>query len=449
MKAIIVGAGNVGGNLARKLCEERYDVVLVDVALSAVEKAGERLDILTIPGNGADPRTLLKAGIEEADLLAAVTARDEVNILSCVCARAAGVRHKVARLANAAMLSGRLDLHLGDLGVDFAVSPNQECAREILGLIRLPGAVEIVGLFEGRAAAAGLRVSSESPLLRTTLKNFPDTEFLRRLRFIALRRGDHILTPTGDTQLMIGDEVYLAGPTDALPTYADVMMPDRPQIKKVIVSGGGNLGFALARQLEASDLETVVLEADEETAEACSGGLRRALVVRSDGVSSDALREVGVDEHTAFVATTDDDEMNIISCLLAEKSGASLTIAQVIKPEYVPVIESLSLLDRVVSTHLSVVNAVLRFVRGRNVRSMAQLQTVPGELIEVVIREDMPWAGKAIRDLRMPKGTIIACTERAGEVRVPTGDLVIQPGDRLAIYALPEMISRLHSVLKA
>ncbi len=449
MKAVIVGAGNVGGNLASKLCHEHYDVALVDLSASALEKVGEHLDVLTVQGNGSDPRTLLKAGIEGADLLAAVTARDEINILACICGRSAGVRHKVARLSNAAMLSGGLDLRLSDLGVDYAVSPTQECAREITGLIRLPGAVEIVDLFEGRALAVGLRVSTESPLLRAPLKDYPDPEFLRRLRFIALRRGDRILTPAGDTQVLIGDEIYLAGPTNAIPAYADVMMPDRPRIERVIISGGGSLGFVLARQIEAADYETVLLEADQRLAEACSGGLRRTLVIRSEGVSSEALREAGVDEKTAFVAATDDDELNIISCLLAEKHGASLTIAQVMKPEYVPVIEGLSLLDRVVSTHLSVVNAVLRFVRGRNVRATTQLQTLPGELIEVAVREDLPWAGKAIRELRMPRGSIIASLERAGEVQVPTGDLTLLPGDRLVIFALPEAMPRLISWLKA
>lgn len=449
MKAIVVGAGNVGRNLARQLCQEGYDVAVVDRAAAALSEAEEHLDILTVHGHGADPRALNKAGIEGAELLAAVTGQDEVNILACAFARAAGVRHKVARISNDAWLASPSGLHLGDLGVDFAINPDQECAREIARLLRLPGALEIVDLFDGRAMAVGLRVSSESPLLRARLKDYPDPEFLSRIRLIALRQGDRVVTPTGETQVMIGDEVYLAGPAEVIGQYADVMSPDRPRLDRVVIFGGDSLGFSLARMLEETNLQLTLLEADAERAEACSSRLSRTLVLRSGGVSADALKEAGTDEHTAFVATTDDDENNIISCLLAEKQGASLTIAQVGKPEYVPIIDSLSLLDRAVSAHLSVVNAVLRFVRGRNVRAATRLQNIDGELVEILLAETMPWCGRAIRDLRMPKGSIIASVDRAGEVLVPTGELTLMPGDRLVVYALPGALNRLSALFRA
>ncbi len=449
MNAIVVGAGNVGRNLAKQLCQEGYGVAVVDRDPAPLSEAEEHLDILTVQGHGADPRSLDKAGIEGADLLAAVTGQDETNIMACACARAAGVRHKVARISNDAWLAGRSGLHLSDLGVDFAINPEQECAREIARLLRLPGALEIVDLFDGRAMAVGLRVSSQSPLIRSRLKDYPDPEFLSRVRLIALRQGDALLTPTGETQVMIGDEVYLAGRSPVIAEYADVMSPDRPQLDRAVIFGGDAMGFSLARMLEETQLQLVLLESDPVRADACSGGLSRTLVLRSGGVSADGLREAGTDEHTAFIATTDDDESNIIACLLAEKQGASLTIAQVGKPEYVPVIDSLSLLDRVVSAHLSVVNAVLRFVRGRNVRAATRLQTLPGELVEIVLAETMPWCGKTIRDLRVPKGSIIASVDRAGEVLVPTGDLALSPGDRLVIFALPGALNRLSALFRA
>lgn len=449
MKAVIVGAGNVGRNLARKLCEEDYGVSVVDRAPAPLAEIGEQLDLLTVQGHGADPALLGKAGVEGADLLVAVTNQDEINILACACARAAGVRHRVARITNNAWFSGKLGLHLSDLGVEFAINPIRECAREIAALLRLPGALEIADLFDGRAQAVGLRVSTNSPLIRAPLKNYPDPEFLSRIRFIALRQGTEIVTPTGETHAQIGDDIYLAGRAEHIPAYADVMAPDRPRLERVIVSGGGPLGLAIAQRLEETELETVLLESDQALAESCSGRLRRTLVIRSGGVYADALKEAGVNASTAFVATTDDDENNIISCLVAQKHGASLTIAQVNQPEYVPIIDGLSLLDRTVSTHLSVVNAVLRFVRGRNVRATTQLQTLPGELIEVVLREGMPWVGRRIRDLRIPKGSIIASLERGGEIVVPTGDLELLAGDRLVLYALPRAVGRLAGLFQS
>lgn len=449
MRAVVIGAGNSGRNLALRLSQEGHDTSLVDHRPAALRDAQSRMDVLTVEGHGCSPSVLEAAGVRKAELLVAVTGDDEVNILACSVAREAGVAHRAARVSREDVLQGPIPINLAALGVDLAVNPAKTCARELVRMLTLPGTHEVVDLLGGQALAAGFTVSTQSPLLRAPLRDCPISGLLESVRFIARDRAGAVGIPYGDEQFRLGDEVFVVAPAETLNPFLDVAYPDRPRIRRVVISGGAGLGLELARQLEeGSDLGIVLLESDPVRAEACSNRLARTLVLQGDLLTPDATPDAGLRDDTAFVAATDDDENNIISCLVAQKEGVCQTLARVTRPEYAPVIESLSLLDRAVSPHLSMMNAILRFVRGRNVRAAAWLDTLPGELIEVRLSGTAPWSGRAIRELKIPRGSIIASVLREGAVRVPTGDMVLDPGDRLVMYALPDAVGRLRSLCR-
>ncbi len=449
MRAIIIGAGSAGRNLAARLCLERYDVVVVDRRAAPLHALEEQFDILTVAGNGASPRVLDQAGVEKADLLIAVTNSDEVNILACGYARSSGVAHRVARVTSDDFDPASAAVKLRDFGVDLMINPKRECALELASLLQWPGASELVDLLDRRVFAISVKVSADSPMCRCALRACPQPDLIQRMRFVAVQRGRDLMIPQGDTQLMVGDDVTAVGDPAGIPAFLDLMFPDRPVIRKAVIAGGGGLGLTLARLLEETPLDIVLLERNPEIASACSGVLTRALVLRGDVMDEDVFAEARLGEHTAFISATGDDENNIISCLLAQKRGVSLTIGKVSKPEYVPVINSLSLLDRAVSPNLSMLNAILHFVRGRNVRAASLLHTLPGELLEVVLPGDNAWVGLAIKDLRLPKGAIIATMERGGRILVPTGEVRLEAGDRLVIYALPGALRQLNRVFDA
>lgn len=446
MRAIIVGAGSAGRELAARLYAERFDVVLIDSNEDALNVVQGEMDVQTVVGHGASPSVLRQAGVTGADLLVAVTDNDEVNILACACGRAAGVRHRVARVSRMDFREGSDLLRLEDLGVDLAVNSKAECAIELAYLLQLPGAEEVVDLLQGRVLAMGFKVSADSPLLRRTVRECLPPELAGAVRFIACRRGEEVQIPYGESTFMVGDDLYAVGPRDALLDLLNVVYPDRPHLRKVVIAGGGTLGLATARQLEASDLDVALIESDEETANACSAAVNRALVLHGDAMTMEMMDSAGVDERTAFVATTGSDENNIIMCLLAQKAGASFTIGSVSKPGYVPIINSLSLLDRAVSPHLSMMNAILHFMRGRSVRAATLFQTLPGELLELELGAEHPWVGRSVRSLSLPKGTILATMQREGDVIVPTGDTRLAAGDRVAVFALPGAARKLGAV---
>jgi trk system potassium uptake protein TrkA len=447
MRILIVGAGNTGRNLASQLCEMKHDLVVVDKSKEKLESLEQQLDILTIEGSGSSPATLEKAEVEKADLVIAVTDSDEVNILACQYAHAAGVPYKAARVTDTALLrSSRLSLE--QLGVDMAISHKEEAAKEIVRLLNHPGVIEIADVLEGRMLVCGLRVRDVSPLNDGTLAELGSHEVFENIRFVALHRNDELSIPTGETRCQAGDELYVAVRPADLPTFLDWAHPGRQPFSKVIVAGGGELGMDVARRLEESILPAVLLDRDSVRAETCATILNKVLVMHGNASDQETLLNAGVGNNTAFVALTGDEELNIISCLLAAKMGAAFTIASVTKPEYAPIIRSLSLLDRVISPHLSVINAILHFVRGRHITAATRLQRVPGELIQAEVQEQHRWVSKQIRDIRIPAGCLIVTILRDDTIHIPVGNLIIEENDKLVMFALPDRINKLRSIFK-
>ncbi len=448
MRAVVIGGGNAGSNLAIKLCEEKHDVVMIDRDAKVLAELEAQLDILTLQGPGSSPEVLREAELGKADLVVAVTDSDDVNILACCLAKRAGVPYKVARITHAEYMNSNQFFNLKDMGIDLAINPLEECAQEIVDNLHLPGVQEVIGLIGNRVFAVGFRVTGTSPLLGATLKEFPRPELLKSIRFIALLRKSELIIPRGDTHFFTDDEVYAVGRPEEIHRFLSWARPDRAPIDRIIIAGGSGLGASLASRLEKERTPVVLIESDERLATECAESLKRTTVIGGNPLADDTLAEADFTENTAFIASTGSDENNIISCLLAQKHGARLTIAQVSDPKYVHIINSLSNLDRAVSTHLSMINAILHYIRGRNIEAAYLLQMLPGELLEVNLTSSSGWTGKQIRQLRVPKGTTIATVLRDGAVHAATGDLVLAEGDRLVVFSTPNAVRKIKAVFQ-
>lgn len=449
MRIVIIGAGNAGRTLAARLGEEKHDIVVIDGDEEKLASVQAQLDIQTIQGSGTDPVILEQAGISKADLLVAVTNRDEVNILACSLANLVGVPMKVARVTSCRPYQTGTRYNLKRLGIDLVVSQKEECAEEIFKILRMPGTTEAVDMLDEKALAVGIRVHMDSPMILQALKRFPNKELIDRIRFIAVMRGDEVMIPTGETQFMIGDDVFIVGSLQDVMALIDWASPDHTRFEKIVIAGGGDLGLELARRLEKNGMNVVLIEKNITRAEYCSEQLDHTTILHGDALNQETLSNADLVQGTAFVAATGDDETNIMICLLGEKSGANFTIAQVAKPDYVPIISRLSLLDRAVSSHVSMINAILHFVRGKNVKAAAILHRLPGELLEVALPPDAKWSGKAIKNIKLPSGMMIATIMRQGELIPATGSVVLDPGDRLVIFALPKAVSKIESMFES
>lgn len=448
MRAIIVGAGNAGSNLAVKLCQESHDVVLIDHDAEALSQIEAQQDVLTIQGHGCNPRVLEEAELAKADLLVAVTNSDDVNILACYQAAVKNVSYKVARIANPDYLRPDSSLNLRLAGIDLAVNPWEECAKDILNNLKLPGSQEVIRILDGRALAVGIRIREESPLLHVALRSFPRPNLLETIRFIAILRDGDLLIPHGGTEFELNDDVYVVGAPTEIPEFLDWALPARPHIEKVVIVGGGGIGVPLARLLEEAKYPVDLIEADGESATRIAGQLDRTTVILGNALSTETLEGCNLGDNVAFVAGTGNEENNIISCLLARKHGAGVTIAQVTDPQYVPIINSISRLDRGVSTHLSMINAILHHIRGRQIESASILYMLPGELLQVNLTARNSWCSKQIHHLKIPKGAVIATVLRGETICAPVGELTLHEGDRLVLFATPSAIGKLSATFK-
>ena len=447
MRIVIIGGGVTGSHLAETFCEDGHDLVVVDESQEALSALDARLDLLTVRGNGADPAVLEEAGIDRADLLLAVTDRDDTNLLACIFAKTRGVERTAARVSASGYMTSR-HIDFAKLGVDLLVNQNDEYARDICNVLRMPGSVEVTDLLAGRVIVVGMTIHMDSPLLGNTLSGFGNPEWIRRIRFLAVARGEEVLAPHGGTSFLVGDDVYFAGEPDAVTSFLQWAWPEHRRFQRVVVAGGGELGLRLARMLEQARLPVVLVEKDPKRADYCSEQLRRTLVIKGDALEQQTLANIGEPDDMAYVAATGSDEHNIIGCLVAERYGARFTAAKVAKPEYIGIVQQLRLLDRIVDPNLAMVNAILHFVRGRNVSAVALLSSLPGELIELTVGENHPWAGRAIRDLpKLPEDAIIVTALRGGQVRAAVGDLQLAPGDRVVLYCQPDTVEKMERLL--
>lgn len=445
MRIVIIGAGNAGRQLALRLCEEKHSVVMVDTDPRALAQAEAGLDILTVCGQGSNPKVLEEAQAEKSDLLIAVTDNDEVNILACLMANAAGVKGKIARVTNPDFLNNSPDYDLKKMGIDLVINQKQECAREVFNMLLMPGALEAFDLFAGKVMVAGFRVNAVSALLNRTPAECDRLDLMQSVRVIAVRRDNELVVPHGNTVFMQNDLVYLVGQRAAISDFFQWVCPDIEPFEKVIIAGGGDLGLMLAKFIE-NEIDCILLEQDEERAKLCSAELNKTLVLRADALTESALEESGLHERTAFVALTGDDEGNIMNCLMAQKKGASFTATQINRTDFIPVVEQLYLVNRVVSPYISTTNAILHWLRSKKAQAASLLHNLPGELLDVIIKTGGRTEGKRIRDIKMPASTIIATVLREGDVVTATGDLILQDGDRVLIFCHPDAVKKIQSI---
>ena len=448
MRILIIGGGQTGAHLAEKFCEDDHDVVVIDSEAERLAELNTHLDLMTVLGDGANPATLEEADVERADMVVAVTDRDDTNILACVFAHARGVKRTVARVSSSSYSTNR-HIDFAQLGVDLLVNQYDEYARDLYNVLRLPGSIEVADLLDERVMVVGMSIHMDSPLLGNSLKHFTSKEWLQKIRFTAVVRGDQVMTPHGDTTFLVGDDVYFAGEPDAVADFMQWAWPEHKRFQRVVIAGGGELGLQLARMLEHTRMQIVLIEQDEKRADFCSAQLNRSLVIKGDALDQETLAGIGEAGDMAYVAATGSDEHNIIGCLVAEKFGARFTAAQVGKKEYIGIVNQLRLLDRIVDPHLAMINSILHFVRGKDVQAAAMLARLPGELLELKLPAKHKWAGKAIKDLKIPDGVIIVTALRGTQVKTATGDLVLAAGDRIVVYCLPAAQGRMKSLFTA
>ena len=439
MKVIIVGATKTGFHIAQNLSNEGHSIVFIDNREEVLHQATNSLDVLTILGDGSSHRVLEEGGIKGSDFFTAVTNDDRVNIMASLLAKVYGVPKVVVRISDPEHLDNPLLLKEKGL---YTVYPEKVVADKIAQLIELPFASlsEIFG--EGRVQLLKLEVKKGSVLEG---KKLSELERLSSWILIALLRGEKLTIPRGDTLIQTGDYVIGLGIKEALKELEGLVGSSEPRTKRVIILGGGRIGYYLLKELSGRGISLRLIETSPQRSLELAQELSHVLVFKGDGTSGEVLKEAGIEEADYFVALTGDDENNVLASLCAKNLGCKKVIILSRKRDYTPIVERVGI-DVAISPPLAAASEVMRYIRGEKVLSLSLLEEGKAEILEVLVKEGSKIAGKTLRDSTFPEKALIGAIVRKHNIIIPRGDTTILPDDRVIVLTQPQAVKKVEKL---
>jgi trk system potassium uptake protein TrkA len=447
MSIIIIGAGEVGYHLARRLSHEKQDVVIIDRDPEKIRRVQNTLDVQAIQGSGGSVGVLKEAGISEASMVIAVTNSDEANMISCLVAGVQDrVPKKIARVRDPDYSALFPLFDKEHLDIDYVINPDLEVAEMILKLIEVPEATEVVDFADGLIRMVGFPLPPDSSSAGKSLAELSRLYPQSGLIIVAVQKGDKVFIPKGPDTLSANDLLFMVmdrkRTAQALTSFGTKHRP----VKKVMILGGGFIGLHLADTLEDRGVQIKIIEQDEsrclEIAQKCS----RALVLRGDATYQDLLLEENVQEMDAFIAVTDDEETNVMISLLTKKMGVRRVMTLVNKVAYSPLVHSIGV-DVVISPRHAAVDKIMQFIRRGKILSVSSLPEENAEAFEAVAMETSDIVGRPLREIEFPRDAIVGALVRGSEVIIPKGSTVIEPGDRVMIFALKPAVPQVEKMM--
>lgn len=431
MRVLVIGGGEVGQNVARVLSGERHDVTLVDQDAARVDALQGEIDALVLAGNGASPRFLRDVSAGQADLLVAVTQRDETNVIAALAGHQLGAHQTIARVRDPDYFGPGDSFARDELGIDFLINPERATAEDLAEAILLPGAVHVEYFAEGRVAVAESILTERSPLLGLSLA---ERRRVRPHSIIGIIRDGRAVAGEPGHRPRVGDHVLVAAAREDIRPVVANLAGQAQRVHEAVVFGGGGIGLPLARRLEESDeVRVTVMERDRERARYIAERLPGTTVLHEDGVGREVLLSQGVDRAGAFVACAGDDRANLLAALHAKKLGAGICMAVVSREEFIPLVDALGI-DTAVSPRLVTSEAILRAVRGENVQAM-YLLLGGAEVLEIQADPGCRAEGRTIEQTDSMARTHVAAIVRDGRVILPEeGRETVRGSDRLVVF---------------
>lgn len=453
MKVVICGAGQVGFSIAERLAAEENDVSVIDTSPRLIQSISDRLDVRGFVGHGSHPDVLAQAGAEAADMIVAVTFHDEVNMVACQVAHSIfNVPTKVARVRAQTYLKPEWrDLFSTEnMPIDVIISPEVEVGEMVLRRLAIPGAFDTVTFAEGAVVGMGITCDEDCPIVDTPLMQltelFPDLKAV----VVGVAREGRLFVPRSADALLVGDQVYAIADREHVTRVLNLFGHQEKMASRVVIAGGGNIGFYVARALETRNVRTTlkIVEASRDRAIAIADELRRTVVLNGSALDQDILREADVDSADTMVALTNDDEVNILSCIMAKKLGCRRNLCLINNASY-PAFFTRSLgIDAHVNPRGITVSKILQHVRRGRIRAVHSIQDGQAEIIEADALETSPLMGKPLRELDLFDGMRIGAIVRKGKVIIPRGDTQIQARDRAVIFALADRVRKVEQMFR-
>ncbi|MCM8594682.1 Trk system potassium transporter TrkA [Accumulibacter sp.] len=461
MRIVILGAGQVGASVAESLAAENNDITMVDSDQDRLAHLQDRLDLQTVNGNAAHPSVLASAGLDDADLLIAVTQSDQTNLVACKVAHSVfNVPARIARLRAHDFLDNARLLAVENFAVDYALCPEQVITDYLTRLIDFPEALQVLGFGGGRLVLVGVRAYAGGLLVGRPIQEMrghlpPETD----ARIAAIYRRDGAITPTGETVIEEGDEVFLLAAEEHIRPVLRELRRSVDPVRRVMVAGGGNIGLRVAQALQ-SKCQVKVIEIDRRRAEFVATTLKSVLVLNGDATDEELLQQEAIDEMDLFLALTNDDEDNIMGASLAKRMGCSRVVALINRRAYAELVQG-GPIDIAISPAQISIGTLLTYVRRGDVAQVHSLRRGAAEALEIVAHGDSRTSkvvGRKIGELPQIPGAFMAAIVRdldrnneagslgqarqkqKGRVLIAHRDVVIESGDHAVVFCLDKRV---------
>lgn len=451
MRIIIVGCGKVGATIIEQLSSEGHDIVAIDTNSRIIEDITNAYDVMGLVGNGTSFKVLKQAGIDETELLIAVTDSDEQNLLTCLIAKKAANCKTIARVRNPE-LSEEIGFISNELGLSMIVNPEKAAAKAIARLLRFPAAVKIDTFAKGEVELMKFVIPSDSPIVGLSLSEI-DKKFHGNTLICCVERKEEAIIPNGSFVIEANDKITLVSSQYIAKNFFKSIGIDIKRVKNAMIVGGSKIGLYLCQQLANKNIDLKIIEQDKKRCNELSEILPNVTIVNADGSVESILKEEGIDDVDAFVSLTGIDEENIFLSLFASKCGVTKVITKVDRIAYNEVINSLELGSLIHPKNI-IADNIVRYVRAiNNAQGDSQIETLH-ELIKgkveacsFTIGNEPLIVDKPLANLQTKDGILIACIRRNKEIIIPNGQSCIKQGDTIVVVGKQKQIKNLSDIL--
>ena len=452
MKIIICGAGQVGESIAGHLSEEENDVTVIDQNQERIRKVLDHCDVSGVEGLASYPEVLQKAGIEEADMIIAVTQSDEVNMIVCQIAHSMfSTPLKIARIRAQSYLDPRIEkiYNSENLPIDYKISPELEVSIAVSKRLQIPGAFDVGNFFDGKLQLIGVLCEEDCPLLNVSTRHLKDIFPDLKMNIVAIIRSGEIIVPRdGSHKMEPLDRVYFVCDTNQISRCMVAFGHEEKTANSIIIAGGGQIGKNTVNLLndKMKEINISIIENNRDQANILAEIFANISVINGDALDQDILTEAGILNAETFVSLTNNDEVNILSALLAKRCGAIRAVTLINKPNYIPLINTLGI-NSVISPAQITVSSILSKIRSGSIKSIHSIIEEKGEVLEARALESSKIVGKSLKELKLPKSICIGAIFRKEELIIPRGETIIEVNDNIIIFSDNNSVKKLESIL--
>ena len=448
MRIVIIGAGEVGFHVAKALSQEDHDITVIDIDSVKCKRASESLDVIVIEGNGASPRNLSEANVQEADYVLCLTRVDEVNLIASQQAKELGAKKVIARLRNQQYTTRDSIIKPEKFGIDHVIHPEREACREIVKLVHHSYATQVMEFEGGRMQTIGIRLDESSPVMGKTVREICDEDRDFRFGIVTVIRAGESRVPWSDFVFEKDDIAYFIVKKEHLYSLMYMLGKEATETHSVVILGGSKIGRSIAEELQ-SELSVRLIEEKREKAEWLASNLKQTMVLHGDGTDVELLKAENINEADSFISVTESEQTNLLSGMLVHHLGVKQTVIHLSTTEYMPIVQEIGL-GAVISKNMSTVNSILKFISS----SQTETPITTFDEIDVDVIEFSPEPGSKVttlplQDIKFPEDSIVGVINHHGQLSIARGSSQLTDEDTVLVFAKSSAVSTLRKLFES